>query len=297
VPRTAFWLFLIANCLINASGFLLSATSLVLAAVVIGLFWSSGRIPWIFILTAASTVSILNMGKYEMRERYWENPDEEQVRPSGLSGLPTIYVEWTQASWDAFTFTGSESTPKGFNQRDRAIKKKQGLLDRLNNLQNILFVIDATNTGNIPTLNGQTYTLIPALLIPRILWPSKPRTHAGQVMLNVHFGRQDLQSTFTTYIAWGLPAEAYGNFGPFKGMIILGVVLGVFFAWAELFTARKPILSTEGFVSFVVFLGLANSFEMVASVMITSIFQSIVPVVAACAPFVRHKIMVRPPAE
>jgi len=294
-PRTFFWLLMIANCLISASGFLLSAAALVLASVVIGLFWSSGRVPWVFILTVAFTVSFFNMGKYEMRGRYWESPDEELARPSGLTGLPTIYLEWTQASWDALT--GSESTPTGFNQRDQSRKKPQGLLERLNNLQNVLYVIDAVEAGHIPTLNGKTYTVIPALLVPRILWRSKPRTHEGQVLLNVHFGRQDLQSTFKTYVAWGLPAEAYGNFGPIKGVVFLGVVMGLFFAWAENFTARKPILSTEGFVSFVVFLGLANSFEMVASVLVTSIFQSIVPVVAACAPFVRRKMVVRPETE
>jgi len=115
-------------------------------------------------------------------------------------------------------------------------------------------------------------------------------------MLNVHFGRQVSEQTFTTYVAWGLLAEAYGNFGPIKGVLFLGLFLGIVFAWAENFTTRKPLLSTEGFLAFAVFLGLANSYEMAASVMITSIFQSLVPVAVACVPFVRQKVVVRPSA-
>jgi membrane-bound ClpP family serine protease len=113
-------------------------------------------------------------------------------------------------------------------------------------------------------------------------------------MLNVHFGRQDLASTFKTYVAWGLLPEAYGNFGPIKGSLIIGIVLGLLFAWAECYTTHKPLLSAEGFVAFVIFLILANSFEMVSSVMVTAMFQAVVPVIVACAPFVRLRTVVRP---
>ena len=155
-------------------------------------------------------------------------------------------------------------------------------------------MINAVKAENIPILKGATYTVIPALFIPRILWPDKPRTHEGQVLLNVHFGRQDLISTYSTYVAWGLLPEAYGNFGPFAGAIILGAVLGLGFAWVECATARKLVISLEGFVAFSVFLNLANAFEMVSSVLVTSIFQSLVPIVVACAPFVRRMRTGRP---
>jgi hypothetical protein len=295
MARTLFWVLVIANSVISASGLLMSGASVVLISVAIGLFWSSGRIPFTFVLSVALILSFFNLGKYSMRDRYWESPDEELSRPSGLAGMPALYVEWTQASWESMT--GGETDPGKPHQIGRTVQKGQSLLERLNNLQNVLFVIDATEAGHIPTLNGRTYSVIPALLVPRILWPSKPRTHEGQILLNTHFGRQDLQSTFKTYIAWGLLAEAYGNFGALKGALILGVFLGVFFSWAENYTTRKPILSSEGFVSFVVFMGMANSFEMVSSVLITSIFQSIVSVILACVPFVRRKVVVRPVEE
>jgi len=73
--------------------------------------------------------------------------------------------------------------------------------------------------------------------------------------------------------------------------------MGFIFAWIEQFTAKKLVISIEGFVAFTVFLSMANSFELVASVLITSIEQSIIPIVAATAPFARRVIVGGAPAQ
>jgi hypothetical protein len=292
--RTAFWVLMAANCLISASSLLLSTATIVLGAVVIGLFWSTGRLPWRFIILMAVTFSFFNTGKYAMRERYWHQDEDEAPLTSGLLDLPRFYFEWIQCGLDSFAAVPDET--RGPTKARAGKHSEQGLFERLNNLQNILFVMDSVELDHVAPLDGATYTIIPPLLIPRIFWPDKPRTHEGQVLLNVHFARQVLDQTFATYVAWGLLAEAYGNFGAVKGVLLLGLFMGMIFAWAENFTTRKPLLSTEGFVAFAIFLGLANSFEMVASVMITSIFQSLVPIVVACLPFVRQKTVVRPSA-
>ena len=70
--------------------------------------------------------------------------------------------------------------------------------------------------------------------------------------------------------------------------------MGLFFAWVEMFTARKLLLSLEGFISFTILLGLMGAFEMVASVLVTSIFQSVVVLVIACSPFVERTVLRRP---
>src|SRR5690606_2109582 len=119
-------------------------------------------------------------------------------------------------------------------------------------------------------------------------WPNKPRAHEGQIMLNVHFGRQSLQATYRTYIAWGLLAEAYGNFGRIFGAVSLGAALGLICAWLEKKSATKPLMSLEGLVAIMIFAGLTISFEMVASVLVTSLFQSIIITSAAFLPFVDH---------
>ena len=292
--RAAFWTLLTVNCLISAAGFLLSAAATTIVSVMIGQFWSTGRVSLRFIFGVLAVLSFLNIGKFTMRERYWHREDDGTPAPPAqtLATLPAYYLEWSQASFAAIA--GREVSDGAASLQVAEENEGQNLFERINNLQNLLFVIDAVEVGKIPPVNGATYSLIPPLLIPRVLWPDKPRTHEGQVLLNTHFGRQDLQSTFTTYIAWGLLAEAYGNFGALSGAILLGIGLGLCCAWMENFTARKPILSMEGFVSFAIFLGMATSYEMVASVMVTSIFQSVVPIAVACLPFVRRTI-VRPP--
>lgn len=285
--RVLFWLVLTIACVISAADFLLSNVAIMVIAVFTGLFWSSGRIPWRFAVVVLVLLSFFNLGKFTMRGRYWEFGEAPAARKEDLTHLPGIYTEWIGASFDALT-APAEAATATWNRTRRTSDTRQSLLERINNLQNLLFVIDAVEVEHIAPLGGSTYTLIPPLLIPRILWPDKPRAHAGQVLLNVHFGRQDLLSTFQTYVAWGLIPEAYGNFGALYGSVFLGGFLGLCFAWIENATARKQLLSLEGFVSFIVLLGITNSFEMVASVLVTSLFQSVVPIIAVSLPFLHR---------
>ena len=287
--KVVFALLLIANTMISAISLLLSGAAVVTGSVVIGLFWGSGRIPWVYISIMVLTLAFLNLGKSPMRERYWGADGELRDTPS-LAEMPARYSEWTQASIDAMI----PPVDEGQSWSKPTVKSSNSLSDRVNNLGNLLFIIDAMAEQRIPPLYGETYALIPPLLVPRILWPDKPRTHEGQVLLAVHFGRQELASTFITYIAWGLLPEAYGNFGPYFGSIILGSFLGILFAWIENVTARKAILSIEGFVGFAFFLSMTTSFEMVSSTLVTSQFQAMVPIVAACAPFARRMTVKRP---
>ena len=290
--RFFFWALLILNAYISAAEFLLSATTSLFASVLIGLFWGTGRMPWRYLSTVVFVLAFLNLGKFTMRERYW-GLDGEPSMTITLSQTPRYYGEWIQASYETIFPDRRNDSSLG----DRANSSKgQSLFERVNNLQNLLFVIDAMEASHLAPLYGETYTLIPALLVPRILWPDKPRSHEGQVLLNVHFGRQDIDATFQTYIAWGLLPEAYGNFGAVTGALFLGTVLGLFSAWLENFTAQKLLISLEGFISFTILLGLMGSFEMVASVLVTSIFQSIVVLILASIPFVERTKLNRPEA-
>lgn len=289
LSRSLFWLLLGLNCFIGAADLLLSATTTIVFSTAIGLFWGSGRLPWKFVLVVALALAFLNLGKGEMRGRYWNQEDDDAVAPASITAMPSLYSEWAVASFEAMVGVEEErytASPEGFGKREVVEKSGQQMFERIDNLQNILFVIDAVEYGNISPVRGASYALIPALLLPRILWPEKPRTHEGQVLLNVHFGRQDARATFRTYIAWGLLAEAYGNFGPIVGTLGLGLVIGFACAWVEKFVARKLLLSLEGFLAFTLFVGMANSFEMVASVLITSLFQAFIPIIIACKPFV-----------
>ncbi|HEX2852738.1 MAG TPA: hypothetical protein VHO24_05825 [Opitutaceae bacterium] len=289
--RGIFWFLMVLNCLMGAAAYLLSPATTIVAAVLIGLFWARGRIPWQYLMVVLSILAFLNLGKYTMRDRYWHKTENDPMPTITLFQMPASYAEWIEVSYQAVT--GKEEKNPG-STIEKSTKKGVSLFERINNLQNLLYVINATETWKIAPLGGKTYSLIPPLLLPRIFWPDKPRTHAGQVMLNVHFGRQALESTFETYIAWGLLAEAYGNFGSFWGALFLGVVLGIFCAWLENATARKLLLSLEGFIAFTILLGIASSYEMVASILVTSMFQAIVPLIIMSIPFVRRMSITRP---
>jgi len=288
LSKALFWGLLVLNTMISASSFLLAGAAANLVTVAIGFFWSSGRFPWRYLTLAMALLSFFNIGKATMRSRYWPT-DDTTARDISFDQLPATYMEWVDVSYNALLENRSDKaavpgdSPGGAN-------KNQTLLDRIDNLQNLLFVIDAIEVEHVTPLNGETYAIIPPLLIPRVLWPDKPRSHEGQILLNVHFGRQDLESTLKTYIAWGLLPEAYGNFGPIYGSIYLGLALGIIFAWVEKFTARKLVVSMEGFLSLCLMMNLLSSFEMVASVFVTSTFQSFIVIIAASLPFVHRTV-------
>jgi hypothetical protein len=283
----AFWALLILSFSISASSLLLADGAASLVTVSIGLFWGSGRMPWRYVIATFLLLSFLNIGKTSMRARYWDEDGNQKTFT--VTELPSFFAEWAQVSYSAILENYGSNTEKTLDDKGQQ-KKNQTLLDRIDNLQNLLFVMDAVETYHVKPLEGATYRLIPPLFIPRVFWPDKPRTHEGQVLLNVHFGRQLLESTFTTYIAWGLIPEAYGNFGPYMGSILLGLLLGISFAWVENLTANKLVISTEGFLSLGLVMNLINSFEMVASVLVTTTFQSSVVIVLASMPFVRRTV-------
>ena len=288
VGKVIFWFLLVANGMLSASEFLLYSVAANLITVAVGFFWGQGRIPWRYLIVSMLCLSFLNTGKTAMRARYWGN-DFDTPPPATAEKLPALYAEWIRVSYDAILANQARADLRQPNGEAQA-KENLTLLDRIDNLQNLLFVIDAVEAGHIPVLHGATYTLIPPLLVPRILAPNKPRSHEGQILLNVHFGRQDLGSTFSTYIAWGLLPEAYGNFGAVAGSLLVGASIGLLLAWIENLTARKLVVSTEGFLSLGLLMNVMNSFEMVASLLVTETFQSFMIIIFASMPFVRRTV-------
>lgn len=202
--RNTFWTLFTLFCVLKASSILLSNTTGAVAAVSIGYFLGARRPPWLFLGLTFAILSFFNLSKFEMRAKYWDEYGYSAGVP--VADLPGYYAEWTRHSFHVLTFNRTISA------EDEAIGQR--LTDRLNNLQNLLYAQHSIRHNELPLLEGTTYTLIPPLLVPRFLWPDKPRSHEGQILLNVHFGRQSLDATYVTYIAWGLLAEAYGNFGP-----------------------------------------------------------------------------------
>lgn len=271
-----YWVAFYVLFFLTSSGLLLSGVTLIVVSTAMGMALGSGRVPWVFVLLMGGILGFLNLGKFDMRERYggeYVSYGGESVSNTGLAALPAFYAEWSQCSIDNLltrTATGEDSLVP-------LQKKGQSLLERMDNFQNMVFVVNAQQVMNIEGLHGATYTMIPQLLIPRVFWPGKPRTHEGQVRLNLHYGRQgSVLDTMTTYVAWGFLPEAVGNFGAIGGALFLGLVLGFLMGMLESWSARKRLFSLEGLLVIGLLLQLLISFEMVASVFVTSTFQMLV---------------------
>ncbi len=215
-------------------------------------------------------IGFLNIGKFDIREKYWKGGQGQEIT---LRGLPAFYGEWIESSWSKIT-----DSQDAIGEQE---SEGQSLFHRVNNLQNLLFVTRALDDYQIPTLEGLGYAQLPTIFVPRALWPEKPRTHEGQVMLNLHFRRQrDVRATEGTYIAWGLLPEAIGNFGLWGGPVFLGIVLGFACGTIEKWSVRKNLFSIEGISACILLIYAAISFEMSAGVLIAMLFQTFVVVVA-----------------
>lgn len=273
-----FWLLQLALFLLNSVSILLSTNAGMIAATALGMFLGARRPPWLYLAVVMAALSLLNLGKFEMRALYWN--DYGHSRRISVASFPSYYAEWVGRSIDL---------AEAGDSADKGAEAGQRLTDRLDNLQNLLFAQESVEYRGIPLLGGATYSVIPPLIIPRVFWPDKPRSHEGQVMLNVHFGRQRLEDTFTTYVAWGLLAEAYANFGALFGALFCGALLGFAVGHLERWAKPYPITSLQAFFFLIVSVNLLLSFEMVASVWITSVFQMLVALVVAVVPLAEKR--------
>ncbi len=264
-----FWTLVVAICALSIADVLLSAATGTVLAALIGLALGKQRVPVAVLVVTFGVLAFLNLGKFVMRERHWG--EETNTTTVTLAELPGFYAEWMATS-SALLLGGGNDFAEGDEEG-------QSMLDRIDNFQNMTFVVQATENRNIPLLWGETYMVIPKLFIPRVLWANKPGVHEGQALLNLHFGRQaTIEQTERTYIAWGLLPEAIGNFGLWGGSIGLGLAMGFGMGWLERVSRRKSLLSVEGMVLSCMMLLTVASFEMVASVYLTSMFQALIAV-------------------
>lgn len=253
------WLVLLGVPLLSSLGsLLLSSLQGTLFALLLGLWLGRSRQALAITLSGLLLVSFLNLGKASMRAAYWS---EGAARPAN----PIVLVqEWTRVSLEVLA-TGETNLTSLFTER-------------FNNLQNLLYVQSQLDAGT-PALAGESLWVIPQTLIPRFLDPGKVRSQEGQVLLNLHFGRQsDREATETTYIAWGPLAEGIGNFGSLFGPLLMGLLTGALLRVTETIGRGQLVLSTPGLMSVALTILWLTSYEMAASTFIAAAFQLIVVV-------------------
>ena len=259
---------LILQLVVAAAALLLVGAMTVFLIAVVAFTAGRGRAPVLVVLLALVAFAFLHVGKGVMRERHWRPEQELVLQPADLPGW---YAERAAASVAA---SGGDLAG---NLLGRQREGAAPLWWRSSTMQLLLLAQDLT-PREVPFLQGATYEIIPALLVPRILNPTKLRTHEGTYRLNLHYGLQREEDTWTTTIGWGLLNEAFANFG-YWGVAGLAAVLGGFFGWVTRYSAAGSLLSLRALFAILV-LSYAFQAEFSAGVLVSALFQSSAALVA-----------------
>jgi hypothetical protein len=264
ILRVIFKVLLVLLVLVSLPPLMMVNSMGIVALAAFGYVSGGGKVPWAAFSAAILLFGLLQMGKAEMRERYWGDADQGPVQPTAY---PAFFGEWISASWDELV-----ATRKGLAE------EKASIIERASLMQLLLY--EQTLSSSVPFLYGDTYAIVPELMIPRILYPEKPTTHEGTYRLNIHYGFQTREQTETTTLGFGLLNEAYANFG-LVGMALLAITLGSYYGMVEQWAAGVPLLSFRGLFAVVV---ASYSFqtEFAAGVYAAALFQAMFPLAALC---------------
>ena len=262
LPSRFVWLVLMAVPLAGSLGsLLLSSMQGIIFAALLGLWLGRSRQALAITLAGLVFIGFLHTGKAAVREIYWSQ--------GGVSipSNPIVLTQvWVAASLASVGQSGEAGPSNLFT-------------DRFNNLQNLLYVQKELLAGT-PELGGESLSTIPQALVPRFLNPNKGRSQEGQVLLNLHFGRQrSLEDTEKTYIAWGFLAEGVGNFGSNFGPLLMGIATGCLLRITENLGRGQLLISTPGLLSLALTVFWLTTYEMAASTFVAAVFQIVVVVV------------------
>jgi len=253
-----FLFLLVAYMITNTIGLLIIGAASTFLVATIAFIIGRQKIPILTILIVLVCLSVLHYGEGEMRAKYWFSGQTTFVQPWEY---PAWYTEWTGYS---FKFLDEQNNlPKS--------QERVSLFQR-SSVIHLLLLAQDKSPDTLPFLYGQTYAILPQLLVPRIFNSNKIRSHEGTYLLNIHYGLQSRQDTFTTTIGWGLLAESYANFG-LLGCGGLAIVLGVAYGQSTRWSLNTPILSAPSLFA-VLMMTFAFQTEWTAGVYVAALFQS-----------------------
>ncbi len=258
VQASLFLFLLVANMITNAIGLLIVGAASTFLVATIAFIIGRQKIPTLTILIVLVCLSVLHYGEGEMRAKYWFSGQPTFLQPWDY---PAWYAEWTGYS---FKFLGE--------QNDLPKSQERASLFQRSSVIHLLLLAQDKSPDTLPFLYGQTYAILPQLLVPRIFNADKIRSHEGTYILNIHYGLQTRQDTFTTTIGWGLLAESYANFG-LLGCGGLAIVLGVVYGQSTRWSLNTPILSDRSLFA-VLMMTFAFQTEWTAGVYVAALFQS-----------------------
>jgi hypothetical protein len=214
----------------------------------------SKRVPWAVALVGLLAVTLLHAGKAEMRKNYWEEGNNF-VSGYSIAMFPNLMVEWVRAG-----IVGLTSDAEVTDALGRA------------SLVHMLLRAQRLTPDSVAYLDGETYALLPQMLVPRFLDPDKLTSQAGMNLLNIHYGLQSERDTTTTAVGWGLVPEAFANFG-YSGVIVLGFLIGGLCGTLTRWSAKASAVSLPSLFALAAMVNMINM-EADLSNLVTSMAQS-----------------------
>jgi hypothetical protein len=254
--------FVIGYLITNSLSLLLVNAASTFLVAVMAFIIGRKKIPILVIIIVILCFSLLHYGKGDMRAKYWGQQEATVVQPWDY---PAFYNEWFGYSFDYFS------------KQDTLSKKqeKESLVER-SSLVQMLLTTQTQSPDRIPFLNGETYSFLPQLFIPRIFDANKVTSHQGTTLLSIHYGLQTRKSNYS--ISWGLLAESYANFG-ILGCGMLAVILGIFYGIVARWSINAPIISAQSLFA-VLMMTFALQTEFTAGVYVAAFSQSVIALVS-----------------
>lgn len=269
------YVILIGSLFVVQTATLLLINALTVAVLSVGGYTlGSRRPPWIAVALVITVITFFHIGKAPVREAYWGENRESPIR--SISDVAGMYTLWIDSSLTVI----QEGTSTGEVQQ-----KKASTFQRSSLMHLLLFAQDLTSHG-YPYIGGETYTLIPSLLIPRLINPDKAWSQEGTTLINIHYGLQTRESSMSTTIGWGLLNEGYANFG-LAGSCAIAILIGFVTGWASLFSQGLPFLSFRSLLA-ILLVSATFQTEFSLGVLVTSLFQSFVGLVAFSLIFMKN---------
>jgi hypothetical protein len=252
-----------------ATLFLVTGMSLLVLALV-GYVAGARRLPIAAALTIFAMAALLHNGKSTMRGKYWNNEDVSSRLE--LHETPAFLAEWIEAG-----------LAPSREEEEKAMAKK--LLER-SSVFHILCLVVANSPDRLPYLAGETYSHILGQFVPRFFWAEKPQAHIATDILCMYYGLQDETSVRNATIGFGMPCEAYANFG-LSGVMVLGAVFGFVLRKLQLATVASPLLSYAG-IFMIILTAWCFQTEANLALWLSSMFQALVTVMGL--PFIIRNI-------
>ena len=258
-PWAAALCCLAAITMLSINGLLLVGGAVNLLAAILGYVVGARRIPWVTLVVVFAVISVFQAGKFNIRA---ERADEGAA--VSLTALPGTIAEWFVDGIDVL-WSG---------------EKEIDALERASLLWVVVRVQQAT-PDFVPYLDGETYALLPQIVLPRFVEEDKVKSQAGLNLLAVRYGFQVADATDRTTIGFGLVAEAYANFG-FVGVLAIGALFGLVCGAITWFGAGASAISLRMLISIAATSVLLN-IEADFSYLIVTIAQAVAGVVIAAA--------------